>query len=389
VVSDSLVAAPHEAGDWWRRIRVSVLVMVVSLLLAEVISRVNAKVRGRSSERLGSGSTVMTHDPRELESRIGMGRLPRTVEKSPHSFRILALGDEITAGVGVSAPEAYPAVLASILGPPFEVVNLGLPGAHSEEVDELVREQFQFAECLSVSLPVGWADRSVPPTVPCRRFDLKPDLIVYGVTWDAFLPAGAGHRSHTAELAVSFPGQPWLLEHSAAAGIVADGYDRALVLLGIRLDLWKAATEGAAPLRERFIRDVTALDRVLVAYGLPPAVAMVVSARPGQRPTLLAATEDALRSAGATVVHADYYFRRAGEDWSVSPEEPRPNATAHRVFAESFAARIRELAAARAAISANGDAGAIAPEAASSSGREALGPLGPPRPDMLAGEGER
>jgi len=63
------------------------------------------------------------------------------LDKPPGTYRIFALGDSITFGLGVNNREAYPEVLERELNArldfPIEVLNLGLPGASTD--DELVR----------------------------------------------------------------------------------------------------------------------------------------------------------------------------------------------------------------------------------------------------------
>jgi hypothetical protein len=71
--------------------------------------------------------------PKEFQHTVVINR--RGLRDSDHSystttvpFRILCLGDSFTFGSGVSSTESYPAALARILGPPYEVINAGTPG---------------------------------------------------------------------------------------------------------------------------------------------------------------------------------------------------------------------------------------------------------------------
>ena len=64
---------------------------------------------------------------------LGMRDKERSLEKSPGTFRILALGDSHTFGWGVGQEETWPAVFEDMLlkydpKRKFEVLNLGVPG---------------------------------------------------------------------------------------------------------------------------------------------------------------------------------------------------------------------------------------------------------------------
>ncbi len=132
------------------------------------------------------------HGHLHVKNADGMRIAGRYGTKPPGVFRILAVGDSLTYGEGVAADEAWPAVLARELGAGVEVLNLGVCGAGSESIAELVRQQFEPADCVYSTLPRLLRIRTGAPVGPgrqCQRFDLSPDLIVYGMCLNDFVPS--------------------------------------------------------------------------------------------------------------------------------------------------------------------------------------------------------
>lgn len=73
-------------------------------------------------------------------------------DREHRAFRIAAIGGSTTYGVGVSDRETWPYLLDSMLGPDYEVLNLGIPGHSSVE-------------------HVIYSSLRLPP--------LEPDLVIY------------------------------------------------------------------------------------------------------------------------------------------------------------------------------------------------------------------
>jgi hypothetical protein len=249
-------------------------------------------------------------------------RLRRTTPlppRSPGVFRIAAFGDSLTFSEGVAAGEAWPAALERELGRDFrvEVLNLGVSGSQSEDV-------------------LRFAERLLPA--------LEPDLVLYGVCLNDFLPSGRGQYDNNRAWSFTLP-YGFHLEHGTRLGALAvRAYDQLLMRAGVRVDFFTDILRDFRGYQQRFARDAAALNRVVTARGLPPVVAMVLNQYPrlegaGWRIGEAAAAH--LRAAGMTVLPADYIRANAGRDFAVSRWEGHPNAEAQAIFAAEFAAAVR------------------------------------------------
>jgi lysophospholipase L1-like esterase len=239
--------------------------------------------------------------------------------KAAGTFRIAAFGDSLTYGEGVAAEEAWPAVLEKALQGDYlaEVLNLGVKGSQSEDV-------------------LRRAERLLPA--------LEPDLVLYGVCLNDFLPAGRMEYRNNRAWSFTLP-HGFHLEHGTRLGaLVVSAYDRLLMRVGVRADFYTDILRDFDDCQQRFARDVAALNRLVTARGLPPVVGMVLNQYPalegpGWRIGRLA--EELMRAGGMAVVPADYLRAHAGRDLSVSPWEGHPNAEAHRIFAAEFLATVK------------------------------------------------
>jgi hypothetical protein len=293
------------------------------LVMPEALARREASVPGAREAYWWQGKLHV----------LDADRLRRTTPlppKTPGVFRIAALGDSLTYGAGVAAEEAWPAVLEGLLRPEFrvEVLNLGVSGSQSEDVFLLAR-------------------RLLPA--------LDPDLVLYGVCLNDFLPSGRGEYKNNRAWSFTLP-YGFHLEHGTRLGALAvDAYDRLLMRAGVRADFYTDILRDFGHYQQRFARDASALNALATARGLPPVVALVLNQfpaveGPGWRIGQLA--ERLLRDAGLAVVPADYIPANAGRSFAVSRWEGHPNAEGQRLFAEAFAAAVRRdprLAAYRAA----------------------------------------
>jgi lysophospholipase L1-like esterase len=224
----------------------------------------------------------------------------------------------LTYGQGVAAEEAWPAVLERELGRGYrvEVLNLGACGMQSEDV-------------------LKFASRLLPA--------VQPDLVLYGLCLNDFLPSGRGEYRNNRAWSFTLP-HGYHLEHGTRLGrLVVDAYDRLLMRVGVRADFHTDILRNFRSYQQRFARDAAAMNALATSRGLPPVMALVLNQYPavtgaGWRIGQLA--EGHLRAAGMTVVPADYLKAHAGRDLSVSRWEGHPNSEAQRIFAEAFRAAV-------------------------------------------------
>ncbi len=242
--------------------------------------------------------------------------------KEPGRLRIAVLGDSLTYGWGIESEWSYPSQLERTLAPEYdvEVLNMGAPGHASEDV-------------------LGAARRLLPR--------LDPDLVIYGVCLNDFLPSGRGQYDHREAYAFPIP-ESWKTrarDRTRVAGIVATGYDRLLRRLGLRVDFYDDILRDFGDYRRRFGRDVAELNALVLERGLPPVVALVLDQAPqaggrGQRVARIA--ERLLEEAGMSVVPSDPFYRRYdGATFAVSRWEGHPNEEALAIFAAMLAEDLR------------------------------------------------
>ena len=124
-----------------------------------------ASWRHRRVEVEGASEAYYWHDALHLKDTAGFRRLIGDFPtKNAEAYRILIVGDSLTYGLGVPEVWTYGRILERALDRDYrvEVLNLGVSGFQSEDVLHLVT-------------------RYVPR--------LKPDLVVYGVCLNDFLPS--------------------------------------------------------------------------------------------------------------------------------------------------------------------------------------------------------
>jgi len=227
--------------------------------------------------------------------------------KNPSSFRVLVLGDSLTYGDGIEERFTYSRQLERLLRRKWRVdlVNAGFDGAQSEDILRTAR-------------------RMVPET--------QPDLVIYGVCLNDFLPSGMAQYDGLVHL-------PEFIRARMRIGPVAELLlSNALIRLGMARDYFDDILQYIPEYRSRFARDVAELERIVRAAGLPPVIALVLDQFPeeggkGQQIALLA--EEALAAAGINVLPTDdYYHHFSGvSPLSVSRWEGHPNEEAHAIWA--------------------------------------------------------
>lgn len=234
--------------------------------------------------------------------------------KDPNVFRVIVVGDSLTYGEGVAEKNTFTSLLEQWLSKDYsvELLNLGYSGYQSEDVLHVIKT---------------WIPK------------LQPNLVIYAVCQNDFLPSGVGQYDGD-QYAFPLPGRVkrFLVAHTRTGALLNDKYDAALRSLHLRRDFFDDILADFAGYQRRFTRDVADMNRTVMAAGLPPMIAMVVDQFPsygsrGYRITQVA--EDALRKAGDEVIPTeDYYRRYDNQNLYVSAWEGHPNEVANYVWAK-------------------------------------------------------
>jgi GDSL-like Lipase/Acylhydrolase family len=230
------------------------------------------------------------------------------------------VGDSLTYGYGIAEKDTFVHLLNDWLSQeaPVEVFNLGVSGYQSEDIANVI-EKF---------LP-----------------QLQPDLVVYTICLNDFLPSGAGE--YTYEYAVPLPEKfkTFALAHSRALQFTSDLYDAALRRVHVRRDFFDDILRDFGSYQTRFRHDVARMQAFVSAAGLPPIVGMVLDQSPayGDRGHMIArVAERAMADAGFDVVSTEDYYRRYNRDWlGVTRWEGHPNEVANYIWAQMLLGRLR------------------------------------------------
>lgn len=257
-----------------------------------------------------------------VHNREGMRIVGNFPPRQPGTFRIIVLGDSLTYGHGIAEEDTYPRVLEKLLSDAFrvEVLNLGVSGDQSEQIARTLR-------------------RKLP--------ELQPDLVVYGVCLNDFLPQGVGEYNSNRAYEVPLPFKDHFIAKTLTGRLLAKQYDALLMRWGLRVDFLTDILKDFDGYQARFAGDVKAMNAFVRAHGLPPMVAMVLDQTPSTREpryAVVQAAERHLRDAGIRVVPSDYIRLNDGRlDWYVSRWEGHPNEKANRAFAEEIAKGLVDL----------------------------------------------
>ena len=235
--------------------------------------------------------------------------------KLDNRFRIMIVGDSLTYGYGVREEETYPMQIEAALKKSFnvEVLNLGVSGSQSEDINKIIREYAPL---------------------------LQPDLIIYGVCLNDFLPSGVGEYQNN--MAYRFPlpeaVKRFLSEKTHLGRLFSDAYNSGLMKFGLRNDFFKDILKNFKNYQTRFAQDVKDMNVFVLNRGLPPVVAMVLNQFPDLNSNgyqIAMVTEEHLKNAGMAIISTkEYYQRYDKQKMVVSPWEGHPNANAHKIFAD-------------------------------------------------------
>ncbi len=244
----------------------------------------------------------------------GMRRATPFPAKRENVFRVMVVGDSLTYGQGIDEQWTYPRQLEALLEGDYhvEILNLGVMGYQSEDVLGVVRS----------FLP-----------------ELQPDLVVYGVCLNDFLPSRVGEYRSDDAYAIPLPEsvKAFFTGKSRLAGLAETAYNQMLLETGLRVDFFNDILRDLKNYQTRFSRDVATLNQLVTDLGLPPAVALTLSQTPAadtRAHRISLAAESHLEAAGMDVIEmSPYYHHFSGQDFRVSRFEGHPNEVANAIWA--------------------------------------------------------
>jgi lysophospholipase L1-like esterase len=270
----------------------------------------------------GASYAYFWHNILHVHDENLMRRIVPFPPKLDGKFRIMIVGDSLTYGYGVREEETYSKQLETMLNKKFgvEVLNLGVSGHQSEDILKTIKQ---------------W-------TVL-----LKPDLIIYGVCLNDFLPAGVGEYQNN--MANRFPipesVKRYLSSKTYLGRLINDAYNNILMKLGLRNDFYADILKDFKNYQTRFARDVKDMNDFVLDRGLPSMVAMVLNQFPelhSKGYQIAMAAEKHLSNAGMEVIPTEEYYKKYDKQLMVvSQWEGHPNTKAHKIFAEFFVVHLQ------------------------------------------------
>lgn len=243
-------------------------------------------------------------------------RTTGTYTMDPNAFRIVVLGDSLTYGYGVDEADTYPALIGKELRPfaDVKVYNLGKSGYQSEDILRVARHW----------IPI-----------------LRPQVTIYGVCVNDFLPSGTGRYSSNMKYQVPFPRAIKLpLIHKTRTGtVLARGYDQLLLRLKLRNDFYDDILSNSQGYQTRFRNDLIAINEFVKKQTGSSVILIVLSASPynARARRITVAAEDAAGKAGMQIVSIKQFYEKYSNGkvrLHVSRWEQHPNEIAHKGFAE-------------------------------------------------------
>jgi hypothetical protein len=243
--------------------------------------------------------------------------------KKSDTFRIIIVGDSFTYGEGVSEEESYPRKLESLLKNDYrvEVFNFGVMGFQSEDIVDII-------------------EKYVP--------QFQTDLIIYGVCFNDFLPKEMSvYKNNMAyEIPISSGIKKYFYQNLLTAKVVAKGYDSLLMKLHLRDDFINDILKNFHNYQDRFLNDVTKINKTAWQNTGHPVVAMVLNQNPytnGWNYRLTFLTENILSKARVDLVSSlGYVHQYNGQNLTVNKWEAHPGAKAHAIFAQELYKHINQ-----------------------------------------------
>lgn len=264
------------------------------------------------------------HGVLHVHDKKAMRRTTPFPPKKENRFRIIVVGDSLTYGYGVDETTTYTHSLEKMLSKTHnvEILNLGVCGMQSSDITETVVE----------FTPL-----------------LNPDLIVYGISLNDFLPSGTGQYANNRRWPFPLPESfKYRMSVQTYLGeLLERAYDQLLMKIGIRTDFYGDILEDFQNYQARFAHDLQQMNMFVKENGFPPILSIVFHQQPeygGRSHEIAKIAERSARKAGMTVIPTDEYFKKYnGQSLQVSKWEGHPNAQAHKILAQMLLPAIKKI----------------------------------------------
>ena len=319
----------HEiANSRLRTLLTSFSVSVPSEVLAQVAWRQSLLTMPQEWERRsatveGAARASQWHGVLHVYDANGIRRTSDFEAKRSDTFRVMVVGDSLTYGDGIEERFTYPAVLQRLMEEDYaiEFLNLGSDGMQSEDIKKRIYE-------------------FVPR--------LRPNLVIYGVCHNDFLPSGVGQYAMTDKFSIPIPERVKrdLMARSRILRLTGDGYGAFLLRVGLRADFYDDILKDFRNYQGRFAQDVAGMNAYVLSQGLPPIVAIVLDQKyPAVDPRPYEITKVAerhLARAGMDVIDTEPYYRSfSDQNLTVSRWEGHPNEVANAIWARMIETHVR------------------------------------------------
>lgn len=270
------------------------------------------------TEVAGAARADYWHGALEVYNSDGLRWATPFPERRDDTYRVMIVGDSLTYGDGLSERWRFSNLLGEWMGQRFKIefINLGHDGYQSEDILNSIRK----------NLPL-----------------LKPDLVLYAVCLNDFLPSGRGQYDTLSAYPFPLPEnlKSHLIQNTRAGAYLNEIYDGALRRLHLREDFFDNLLANFDEHKVRFAHDVDQMNQSVLSAGLPPLVGMVVDQFPvygGRGYQIAMIAEAALAAAGARVIPTETYYRRySGQPMHISRWEAHPNEVANWIWASMIA----------------------------------------------------
>lgn len=255
------------------------------------------------------------HEVLHFEDNVGFRRRNGPFPEKGDAYRIMVVGDSKTYGGGVAEEWTYSGLLERALQKDYriDVVNLGRPGFQSEDI-------------------LGVIQGYTP--------ELLPDLIIYGINVNDFLPSGqGGYISYQLPL----PGKwkEYFNRRTRVSPLLGRGYDALVALLGLRHDYVDDIIDAESPYRTDFTKNLERMNHYVLSQGMPPILGLfLVLPMDGKDPRIqriAGFAQSAMTQAGFKHVPVpEPDLDLSPGDLMVSAWDGHPNELGHSLIAESL-----------------------------------------------------